>query len=137
MDISAGAEAPDTILYGIGVGAKPIRGKKKEEDFSSNVLESLKRAKEKFKAAETKAANTTKGTPIQWKLAEPLWVSDLHRIYEEGSIPETEEDMRQEIVEILGDTAKVIMGFMCYLEAKESAKAPHICKCGGKCKGRK
>lgn len=137
MDISTGAEAPDTILYGLGACVSPTKGKKKEEAFSSKILESLKRAKEKLKAKETKAEDTAKGTPMQWDLAEPVWINDLHEIYEEGSIPETEEDMRQEIVDILGDTAKVILGFMCYLEAKEAAKSTHTCKCGGKCKGRK
>lgn len=138
MDISTGADAPDDILYGFGACVRPSKGKK-EDAFSSKVVESLRRAKEKLnnKATAATKVEDTEGTPMQWDIAEPMWIKDLHEIYAEGSIPETEEDMRQEIVSILGDTAKVILGFMCYLEAKEAVKAEHTCKCKGKCKGRK
>lgn len=137
MDASTGTKAPDNILYGFGACVRPTKGKKNEADFSAKVLESLSRAREKLKAKETEADDTTEGTPIQWKLAEPAWINDLYEIYEDGSIPETEEDMRAEIISLIHDTARVIMGYMCYLEAKDNAKAQHTCKCGGKCKGRK
>lgn len=94
-------------------------------------IEALQRAKAKLAA---KAAEEAPETPIDWSLAVPQWVNDLHEIYEEGSIPETEEDMRDEIAALFFDTAKVIVGYLDYLEAKDAVKNT---KCSGKCKCKK
>jgi hypothetical protein len=101
--------------------------------LSDDVVAALKRAKAKMTAEEAKKQ---RGTPIDWNIAPDKWVSDLHDIYAEGSIPETDEDMRDEIVSILGDAAKVILGYMCYLEAKDAVAPKHTCKCKGKCKNK-
>lgn len=107
----------------------------KDHSAEDAFFEQLKQAKNKLDADKPKTqAATCKSTPVDWSIANPQWINDLHEIFEESSIPETEEGVRDAIIDAIGDAAKLTLGYMLYLESKALTQPKVSCKCKGKCK---
>lgn len=98
-----------------------------KDDINPDVIAKLFSAKEKMD--KTPKGDKPQGTPIDWKYADPGWIEDLHDIYEEGCIPMTEEELREDIVDAMSDAYALVGGYMFYLNNKPKTKA---CTCKGK-----